>query len=181
MCEISGTVLRTTTTTTSSSPTTTSLSEEKPTTPSLGALTPHIVTTVANSMPKTTRQPQTVKLKVGDSPMKVYPVGARILPKTAPTGSTPGGSPVFMVATSMSQNLMRVAGRTTSQTVTLTSGQRVVTVNTASLRPSVKQLQGSAATPTTIKAVQPRVVTSGQHTKVATLPASISGPKLDSQ
>ena len=61
--------------------------------------------------------------------MKVYPVGARILPKTATTGSSGGpgggtsGSPVFMVAASMSsQNLMRVA-RTTAQTVTLTSGK----------------------------------------------------------
>merc|ERR1719162_803381 len=111
--------------------------------------------------------------------MKVYPVGARILPKTATTGSSgPGGSPVFMVAASMSQNLMRVA-RTTAQTVTLTSGQRVVTVNTASLRPPPGGGKPGALTlPTTIKALQPRVVTSvGGQAKSALTPGSISSSK----
>ena len=68
-----------------------------------------------------------------------------------------------MVAASMSQNPMRVA-RTTAQTATLTgSGQRVVTVNTASLRPPVhggNNGPGAVTIPTTIKALQPRVVTS---------------------
>ena len=133
--------------------------------------------------------PQTVKLKVGDSPMKVFPMGARILPKTASVGgSTPasGGSPVFMVATSsMSQNLMRVA-RTTNQTVTFTSGQRVVTVNTSgsSKAPGTAAVVGGVtlkpgATPTTIKALQPRVVTSvnpGGHPK-SNLPPSAASSK----
>jgi len=95
--------------------------------------------------------------------MKVYPVGARILPKTASAGSTQAasGSPVFMVATSVSQNLMRV-GKTNTQTVTLTSGQRVVTVNTASLRPQsgLKTASTAGAITSAIKTLQPRVVSS---------------------
>ena len=83
-----------------------------------------------------------------------------------------------MVAASMSQNLMRVA-RTTAQTVTLTSGQRVVTVNTASLRPPPGGSKPGAVTlPTTIKALQPRVVTSvGGQAKSALTPGSVTGSK----
>lgn len=156
----SGTVLRTTTTTS----TTSSMTEATTTaTPS----TPHIVASTtpatSNSSPTATPSstatmtPKTVKLKVGDSPMKVYPMGARILPKSAITSgsTTVSGSPVFMVATS--QNLMRVARSTTAQTVTLASGQRVVTVNTANLRPTTKI---NPVLGPTIKTLQPRVVTS---------------------
>merc|ERR1719412_403391 len=67
------------------------------------------------------------------------------------------GSPIYMVATSVGQNLVRVAR--TTQAVTLTSGQRVVTVNTASLRPSATGT-GSLPLKTAIKTLQPRVVTS---------------------
>ena len=143
----------------------------------------------AKTLGRSTPGPQTVKLKVGDSPMKVFPMGARILPKTASAGgSAPasGGSPVFMVATSsMSQNLMRVA-RTTNQTVTFTSGQRVVTVNTSgsSKGPGTAAVVGGltlkpGATPATIKALQPRVVTSvnpGGHPK-SNLPPSAASSK----
>ena len=149
--------------------------------------------------PKTNRPgiiPQTVKLKVGDSPMKVYPVGAKILPAGTATSGSSGpagvgatGSPVFMVAAPMSQNtLMRVA-RTTAQTATLTgSGQRVVTVNTASLRPPVhggNNGPGAVTIPTTIKALQPRVVTSvgslggggGVASKSTLTPVSVTSSK----
>ena len=104
--------------------------------------------------------------------MKVYPVGARILPKTASAGSTgaaASGSPVFMVATSASGLIQRV-GQKAAQTVTLTSGQRVVTVNTASLRPGVQQglKTSSVITASAIKTLQPRVVSSsGQVNKVS--------------
>lgn len=191
----SGTVLRPNTSTSTTTAPTNALCEDKPImTPTLAttaqaASTPYIVasTSAGNNSSlaaKINRPgiPQTVKLKVGDSPMKVYPVGARILPKTATTGSSgpggTGGSPVFMVAASMSQNLMRVA-RTTAQTVTLTSGQRVVTVNTASLRPPPGGGKPGALTlPTTIKALQPRVVTSvGGQAKSALTPGSISSSK----
>ena len=77
------------------------------------------------------------------------------------SGITPGSSPIYMVATSVGQNLVRVAR--TTQTVTLTSGQRVVTVNTASLRPpSTGSGSGGTSLPlkTAIKTLQPRVVTS---------------------
>lgn len=120
------------------------------TTPSGGIL--RTSTTTSTSTSTSTESSKTVKLKVGDSPMKVYPVGARILPKsTVTTSSGSGNQPVFMVATS--PNLIR--GKQ-AQTVTLTTGQRVVTVNTGNLRP---QVQGAKINSGTIKTLQPRVVT----------------------
>ena len=90
------------------------------------------------------------------------------------SGITPGSSPIYMVATSVGQNLVRVAR--TTQTVTLTSGQRVVTVNTASLRPpSTGSGSGGTSLPlkTAIKTLQPRVVTSTK----SPLPSGTTGSK----
>jgi hypothetical protein len=160
---------------------------------------PHVVTTVSaassplmSSTPKASRPQTTVKLKVGDSlatsPMKVFPVGARILPKTVSTSGGPTGSgnaPIYMLATSMGQNLMRVARTTQSgQTVTLTSGQRVVTVNTASLRPHGATAPGGGvirpgnAAAAAIRALQPRgniVGSSGQRPSLGLSPGNASG------
>ncbi len=146
----SGTVLRTAT---SSSSTSSSPSETFVGAPSA----PHIVAS-SNGPANPAGTTKTVKLKVGDSPMKVYPVGARILPKTASSSSgtlSTSNAPVFMVATS--QNVMRVA-RTAAQTVTFTTGQRVVT---ASIRPPISSTgKPGSGTPTMIRALPPRVVTS---------------------
>ena len=183
----SGTVLRTTSSTasgtstdtvsstsTSDIPVTSSQSHVVTTVGSTATTTPVNSTSSSSSMPKVAKiaTAATVKLKVGDSPMKVYPVGARILPKTASAGSTAAsGSPVFMVATSVSQNLIQRVGQKAAQTVTLSSGQRVVTVNTASLRPGVQQglkTGSSVITASAIKTLQPRVVSSsGQVNKVS--------------
>ena len=182
----SGTVLRTTNSTAETPTDTVSTTSATGTTCSTSSQS-HVVTTVGATATSSTSTPvnsssgktpkiataATVKLKVGDSPMKVYPVGARILPKTASAGSTgsASGSPVFMVATSVSQNLIQRVGQKQAQTVTLTSGQRVVTVNTASLRPgAVQQVhKTSNAITSAIKTLQPRVVTSsgGQVNKVS--------------
>ena len=182
----SGTVLRTTNSTaetptdtvstTSATGTTCSTSSQSHVVTTVGATATSSTSTPVNSSSKTPKiaTAATVKLKVGDSPMKVYPVGARILPKTASAGSTgsASGSPVFMVATSVSQNLIQRVGQKQAQTVTLTSGQRVVTVNTASLRPgAVQQVHktSTAAITSAIKTLQPRVVSSsgGQVNKVS--------------
>ena len=89
------------------------------------------------------------------------------------SGITPGSSPIYMVATSVGQNLVRVAR--TTQTVTLTSGQRVVTVNTASLRPPSTGSGSGTSLPlkTAIKTLQPRVVTSTK----SPLPSGTTGSK----
>ncbi len=90
--------------------------------------------------------PQALKLKVAVDPktspsMKVFPMGARILPKAATTrggGATTTGTPVYMVATSVTpgSNVMRVSRSISSLAGTATgNGARVVTVSTASLRP----------------------------------------------
>ena len=145
----SGTVLRTSTETSTASV----------------ASTMNLTMTTSSTTPVATKAtPTASKLKAeSSSPMKVFPVGAaRILPKTATSGTA---TPIYMVATSVGgQNFMRVtrpvSASGTGQTVTLSSGQRVVTVNTSSLRAPPGTGKPGPGTVSAIKALQPRVVTS---------------------